>query len=391
MLRYLTGGESHGLYLTVIIEGLPAGLPLGAERINMELARRQKGYGRGERMLLEKDEVQIIGGVRGGLTLGSPVVFLIKNQEGEAWQEVLAPHEAACLTARVVTRPRPGHADLAGGLKYRHRDLRNVLERASARETAARVVAGTCARLLLEKLGVGIWSHVVQIGRVRLTREPSLDEIKRNVSSSLVACALPEFEQEMLAAIDEAQVKGDTLGGVFELVVTGLPLGLGSYAHGDRRLDGQLAQALMSIPAVKGVEIGLGFEAASRPGSQAHDEIFWEKERGFFRKTNRAGGLEGGVTNGELLVLRAAVKPVPTLKNPLQSVDLATKEPAPAAAERADVCVVPAAGVVGEAEVAFVLARAFLEKFGGDHLAEIKERVRQYEAYLQSWTGKSNL
>lgn len=385
-LRFLTAGESHGPQLTVIVEGLPAGLRLEAEYINQWLARRQKGYGRGGRMEIEHDRAEITAGVRGGLTLGSPVCLVIRNRDWENWREVMAPGPEAALDHRRVTRPRPGHADLAGAIKYGHRDLRNVLERASARETAARVAAGAAAAALLEALGISLLGHVRQIGPVRVGLEPDLAAI-RQAHLSLVFCADPEAEKAMIAAVDAARESGDTLGGVFEIVVLNLPPGLGSYVHWDRRLDGRLAQALMSIPGIKGVEIGLGFAAAGRAGSEAHDPIFWEPSRGFWRPTNHAGGLEGGITNGEPLVLRAAMKPIPTLRQPLPSVDLATGEPAPAAYERADICAVPAALVVGQAMVALVLADALLEKFGGDHLEEIKAGLAAYRRRAADFGG----
>lgn len=394
MLRYLSAGESHGPGLTVVVEGLPAGLPVTEEYIGHQLARRQGGYGRGGRMQIEQDRARFLAGVRGGLTLGSPVAIFIENRDWANWQEVMDPGPAARLDLRVVTRPRPGHADLAGALKFAHRDIRNVLERASARETAARVAAGALARRFLEELGVEIIGQVVRIGRVEapelpLGREASGEEIahmRRAVDSSPVYCAHEEAAQAMVREIDMAREAGDSLGGVFEIRAYGLPPGLGSYTHWDRRLDGRLARALMSIQAIKGVEIGLGFACAALPGSQVHDEIFHRPGEGFYRLTNRAGGLEGGVTNGEPLVVRAAMKPIPTLRRPLRSVDLETKEPYEAAVERSDVCAVPAACVVGEAAVAWELAVAFLEKFGGDSLEEVKRNYRQYLAYIKERT-----
>lgn len=384
MLRFLTAGESHGPWLVAIVEGLPAGLPLTAEYLDRHLARRQKGYGRGGRMAVERDRVRILAGVRAGKTLGSPVALAIENRDWSNWSAVMAAAPEADVAARVITRPRPGHADLAGAVKYRHTDLRNVLERASARETAARVAAGTCARRLLEELDVRIAGQVTAIGPVRATAaELPPDQLLDLVESSPVGCADAAASDAMVAAIDRAAAEGDTLGGVFEVRVWGLPPGLGSYAHWDRRLDGRLAGAVMSIPGIKGVEIGLGFAAAALPGSQVHDEIFYDPGRGFFRATNRAGGLEGGVTNGEALVVRAAMKPIPTLKKALRSVDLLTRGPATAAYERADVCAVPAACVIAEAVVAWEVAHAVVEKFGGDTLAEIRERWRAYREYCR--------
>ncbi|NLW07915.1 MAG: chorismate synthase [Clostridia bacterium] len=381
MLRFLTAGESHGRGLSIIIEGLPAGIPLDAETINTWLARRQGGYGRGGRMKIEHDRVEILAGVRGGLTLGSPVALYIANRDWENWQQIMAAGREAS-SERALTRPRPGHADLAGGLKYRQRDLRNILERASARETAARVAAGAVAAVLLQELGIEIVYHVLQIGTVRLQQQVEWETAKQALESP-VYCADPDTSQAMIDTIAAAQQKGDTLGGLVEVLVQGLPAGLGSHVHWDRRLDGLLAQALMSIPAIKGVEIGAGFELAALPGSQAHDAIGYQEGCGFYRHTNRAGGLEGGMTNGEMLVLRAAMKPIPTLRQPLASVDIVTKEAVSAGVERSDVCAVPAAAVIAGAAVAWTLAGVILRQFGGDHLADLKERLAAYRCYLQ--------
>jgi len=381
-VRFFTAGESHGPGLSVIIEGVPAGLQLQAEDIDLWLARRQGGYGRGARMQIEKDKVEILAGLRDGITLGSPLAFYLPNREWDNWKEIMSPHPGA-KAERVVTRPRPGHADLPGAIKYRHRDIRNVLERASARETAARVVAGAVAWRLLKELGVEVLAHVLQIGPVAVARELSLEEIRRAWESP-VYCACPVKSQDMVEAIQQAKEKGDTLGGVVEVRVSGLVPGLGSYVHWDRRLDGRLAQAVMSVPAVKGVEVGEGFKLAALMGSQAHDAIYYKKGRGFHRATNRAGGLEGGVTNGEELVVRAALKPIPTLRQPLPTVDLFTKEPVEATVERSDVCAVPAGAVVVALMVAWVLAQAYLEKLGGDHMEEIGERLQAYRDYLAS-------
>jgi chorismate synthase len=322
--------------------------------------------------------------VRGGVTLGSPVTLYLENKDWANWSEVMSPEPGAAKDERKVTRPRPGHADLAGALKYRHSDMRNVLERSSARETAARVAAGSVARALLEELGVEITGHVVQIGGVVAgTGKLNLETVKERTASSLVLCADQSAEKQMIAAIDQAKLNGDSLGGVFEIRVCGVPAGLGSHVQWDRKLDGRLAAALMSIQAVKGVEIGLGFEAAAKEGSQVQDEIFYEKDRGFYRRTNRAGGIEGGMSNGEEIVLRAAMKPIPTLYRPLQSVDLVSKEPFEASVERSDVCAVPAACVIGEAVAAWELACAFTEKFGGDSLEELKQNRDSYLAYLR--------
>ncbi|MCG0278417.1 MAG: chorismate synthase [Thermanaeromonas sp.] len=381
-MRFLTAGESHGPGLVTIVEGMPAGIPLSAEFINIKLRKRQGGYGRGERMSIEKDEVEILSGVRGGFTLGSPIALKIANRDWPNWQEIMSP-EPGAKDERCLTRPRPGHADLAGGIKYAQGDLRNILERASARETAARVVAGAVASAFLGCLGVETAFHVVRIGRATVKREVSFDEALK-ATASPVYCADEEATRDMMIAIDEAREKGDTLGGVFEVLVRGLPPGLGSHVHWDRRLDGLLAQAVMSIPGIKGVEIGEGFTLAGKLGSEAHDEIGYAPGRGFFHYSNRAGGLEGGITNGEILVIRAAMKPIPTLRKPLRSVDWKTKEEVIAAVERSDVCAVPAAAVVGEAMVAWVLAGAFIEKFGGDHLEEVRQRVKDYWDYVRS-------
>ncbi len=388
VFRFLTAGESHGEALTAVIEGVPAGLPLTAEDIDRDLARRQRGYGRGGRMKIERDRVRILSGVRWGFTLGSPITLQIANLDWENWKDTMAvaPLPPEQRPSR-VTRPRPGHADLAGAMKYGHHDIRNVLERSSARETTARVAVAGVARRLLAEFGIRILSHVVEIGGVRIPADFTLawDELARRAEASEVRCADPETEAAMIAAIDQARSKGDTLGGVFEVVALGCPVGLGSYTHWDRRLDGRLAQAICSIQAIKGCEIGLGFESARRPGSAVHDEILFDADRGFARTSNNAGGLEGGVTNGQPVVVRAAMKPLSTLRTPLRSVDVATKEPVDAVVERSDVCAVPAAGVVGEAMVAIVLANAFLEKFGGDSLEEIRRNHAGYLEGLRRW------
>ncbi len=390
-LRYLTGGESHGRLLLGIVEGIPSGLPLTAEAINIDLARRQRGYGRGGRMRIEKDQVEIVAGVRHGKTLGGPIGLIIQNKDWENWQQVMAvdPGQEEVTQQRVVTKPRPGHADLVGAIKYGHQDIRNVLEKASARETAIRVAVGAVTKEFLAQFGMKVISHVVEIGGVRAAIESGTDpeEVFQRAEESEVRCADPQATDRMMAKIKEAKLKGDTLGGVFEVVVTNPPIGLGSYSQWDRRLNARLAMALMSIQAIKGVEIGLGFEVARRFGSEVHDEIFYNKPKGkkqatgFYRETNNAGGVEGGVTNGQNIILRAAMKPIATLYAPLKSVDIITKEPFEASVERSDVCSVPAAGVVGEAVVAFEMADEIIRKFGGDSLAEIK---RNYEAYLET-------
>jgi chorismate synthase len=384
LLRYLTAGESHGPGLTVIVEGLPAGLPVEADYINHQLARRQAGYGRGGRMKIEYDTVKLFSGMRGGMTLGSPVSIIIENKDWVNWSDIMSAAAETIVHGREVTRPRPGHADLAGALKYRHADIRNVLERSSARETAARVAACSLARRLLEELGIVIIGQVIQIGNLQAKpKDITLHELQDRLAHSKLLCADSEVEPLMIDLIDRAREQGDTLGGIFEIRAYGLPAGLGSYVHWDRKLDGRLAAALMSIQAVKGVEIGEGFAGAARPGSQVLDEIFYQKDKGFYRTTNYAGGLEGGVTNGEPLVVRAAMKPIPTLNQPLQSIDIITREPAPAAIERSDICAVPAACVTGEAVLAWELAQACVEKFGGDSLAELKDNWQRHMAYLK--------
>jgi chorismate synthase len=388
--KFVTAGESHGRGLLAIVEGMPAGTPLAAETIRRELARRQRGHGRGGRMKIEQDAAEIISGVRLGETLGSPIGLLIPNRDWENWQLAMSVEpqpDAGETDLRRVSLPRPGHADLAGLLKYDRRDARDILERSSARETAARVAVGAVAKRLLDEFGISVASHVVSLAGVESKRLVPADypaDINAAADASPVRCLDGEAEAEMIAAIDEASAAGDTVGGIFEVVTRGLPVGLGSHVSADRRLDARLAGALMSIQAMKGVEIGLGFEASRLRGSQLHDEIETAPESklsgGFRRRTNRAGGLEGGMTNGEPLTLRVAMKPLSTLMKPLTSVDLDTGEAAAAVRERSDVTAVPAAGVVGESMVAVVLADALREKFGGDSLAEMR---RNFDAYLE--------
>jgi chorismate synthase len=387
VFRFLTAGESHGEALTAIIDGVPAGLPLTEAQINEDLARRQRGYGRGGRMKIERDQVHITAGVRWGVTLGSPITLTIANRDWENWKATMAvatPDPG--VPGKHVTRPRPGHADLAGAMKYGHRDIRNVLERSSARETTARVAVAGVAKRLLGEFGITVLSHVTEIGGMRGPDAPMpWDEIRQRAETSEVRCADPDAERAIIDAIDRAKEKGDTLGGVFEVVALGCPVGLGSYVQWDRRLDGRIAQALCSIQAIKGCEVGLGFETARRPGSAVHDEILFDRASGFTRTSNNAGGLEGGVTNGQPLVVRAAMKPISTLRTPLRSVDMQTKEAVEAVVERSDVCAVPAAGIVGEAMVAIVLADAFLEKFGGDSVDEIRRNYHAYQDALKEW------
>ncbi|MFH1563192.1 MAG: chorismate synthase [Nitrospirota bacterium] len=383
MLQYLTAGESHGKCLVVIIEGIPANLKINIEEINEQLRERQVGFGRGDRMRIEKDHVEILSGIRHNLTLGSPISLLIPNKDWEHWQEIMAVDSSIPVEyEEPTTSPRPGHADLSGAIKYGHKDLRNVLERASARETAARVAVGAIAKILLQEFDVQLISHVIQIGKVK-AKNNSFDEIKERIVISLLRCADKEAEEEMIKLIEQAKKDGDSVGGIFEIQAVGLPIGLGSYTQWDKRLDGRLTQAVMSIPAIKGVEIGLGFESAHKLGSQVHDEIFYTKRRGFFRKTNSAGGLEGGISNGEPIILRAAMKPIPTLRKPLASVNFQTKEPTVASYERSDVCAVPAASVVGEAAVAIELCKAMQEKFAGDSLQEMKTNYQDYMEYVR--------
>jgi chorismate synthase len=378
MLRYLTAGESHGPALTAIVEGLPSNLPISVEGIDRQLWRRQQGHGRGGRMKIETDRVEILSGIRFGRTMGTPVAMNIHNKDWRNWSEKMAIQGDAPESVVEITKPRPGHADLAGALKYNQEDVRNVLERASARNTATMVAVGSIARQLLSHFGIEVYGHVVELGPIKVERfEGTIPEIAARAEQSEVRVADPEAEKSIIEAIDQAKADGNTLGGIFEVIVTGVPVGLGSYSMPDRKLDGRLAQAVMSIQAIKGVEIGLGFEAARRPGSEVHDEIGWQ-QGDYYRRTNRAGGLEGGVTNGEPVIVRAAMKPIPTLYKPLESVDMRTKEPYRATIERSDVCAVPAACVVGEAMVAWTIAQAFLEKFGGDSVEEMKSNLENY-------------
>ena len=385
MLRYLTAGESHGELLMGIIEGMPSGLLIRVTDIDRDLARRQVGYGRGNRMKIEKDSVKIYTGVRWGRTLGSPIGLVVRNKDWENWRDKMSPDPMFLNTANPVTRPRPGHADLAGALKYGATDIRNILERSSARETAMRVAVGSVAKRLLAEFGIEVVSHVLSIGGVfAKVPKASSQEIRKRAEASELRCADHDAEKRMMKRIDQAMAAGDTLGGVFELIITGAPVGLGSHVHWDRKLDGRLASALMSIQAIKGVEVGAGFGVANKPGSQVHDEILWSRKEGFYRKTNMAGGIEGGMSNGEDIVLRAAMKPIPTLYKPLRSVDMASKKPFKASIERSDACAVPAAGVVAEAAAAFEIASAMIEKFGGDSIEEMKRNYHGYDRHLKS-------
>jgi chorismate synthase len=388
MLRFTTAGESHGPSLVAIVEGLPAGLPVDQNVIDNELRRRQLGYGRGGRMKIERDHAEILTGVRHGLTLGSPLTLLIENKDWPNWTDVMAsePRDIAPEKSRRLKRPRPGHADLPGGLKYDVRDLRNILERASARETTARVACGALAKQLLSVFGVEIRSHVIQLGGIPdAPLELSWEQIAAIDDDAPLHCADNDAQKRMIELIDETRKQGDTLGGIFEVVARGVVPGLGSHTSWDLKLDGLLAQSVMSIPAVKAVAIGAGAEASSLPGSEVHDEIAYNTEtREFIRETNRAGGLEGGITNGEQIRVRGHLKPLSTLRRALRSVDIDTKEEEAAAFERSDVTAVPAAGVIGESMVALVLAGAMREKFGGDSLGEMK---RNFEGYREQLRG----
>ena len=388
MLRFTTSGESHGRALIAIIEGLPAGLPVDQTQIDSELRRRQLGYGRGGRMKIEKDHAEIMSGVRHGLTLGSPIALLIENKDWPNWTEVMAsdPRDVAPEKSRELKRPRPGHADLPGGLKYDARDLRNILERASARETTSRVACGAIAKQLLKTFGVDIRSHVIQLGGIPdAPLELSWDQIAAISDEEPLHCADAVAQQRMIALIDEKRAAGDTLGGIFEVAARGLVPGLGSHTAWDLKLDGRLAQSVMSIPAVKAVAIGAGAIASSLPGSEVHDEISYNPEtQEFIRETNRAGGLEGGITNGEEIRIRGHLKPLSTLRRALRSVDIDSKEERSAGFERTDTTAVPAAGVIGESMVALVLADAMREKFGGDSLGEMK---RNYDGYREQLRG----
>jgi chorismate synthase len=392
-IRILTAGESHGKGLVGILEGMPSGFCISSEDIDSELKRRQGGYGRGGRMKIESDHAEILSGVRWGKTTGSPIALMIENRDWENWQEGMSPEAEHAHSIRPVTRPRPGHADLAGVLKYNQNDIRNILERSSARETAMRVGLGAIARKVLSEFGVVVGSYVVQIGSEKTGRvihrwsQEQLLLAHAKAEKSTVRCPERAASLKMVALIDKAIREGNSLGGIFEVFITGLPAGLGSHIQWDRKLDGRLAHALMSIQAIKGVEIGLGFQMAGRPGSEVMDEIFYrsEQKRGFYRKTNWAGGIEGGMSNGMPIALRAAMKPIPTLRKPLRSVDIETKESFEAAYERSDVCAVPAASVVGEAMAALVAADAFFEKFGGDSKKEVAGNVRSYLSYLSKF------
>jgi len=388
-MRYLTAGESHGKQLTTIIEGMPSLMPLTSDQINESLLRRQKGHGRGKRMQIEKDLVDIAGGVRHGYTLGSPISLIVKNDDFKHWIDIMGedPIDEDKKIRRVVSRPRPGHADLNGALKYGHRDMRNVLERSSARETAARVAAGAVAKILLKNLGITVVGYVNEIAGIKAEQRPDLTiEEKIKISEDSPVRSLDEEAgQKMMNAIDQAKKDGDSIGGVCEVNVEGMPAGIGSYVHYDRKLDAKIAFAVQSINAFKGVEFGLGFEAARKNGSEVHDEIIWSEEKGYERRTNNLGGFEGGMTTGMPIVVKGVMKPIPTLYKPLQSVDIETKETFNASIERSDSCAVPAASVVMEHVVAFEIAKAILEQFPHDQFPKLKEAIDQYREEIRSF------
>ena len=388
-MRYLTAGESHGPRLTAIIEGVPAGLPLTADYINAELKRRQGGYGRGARMKIESDQVEITSGVRHGLTMGGPITLNVTNLDHQKWLEIMsaADVDEKKKGLRKITKPRPGHADLVGGMKYRFDDLRNSLERSSARETTMRVAVGAVAKRLLEEIGVEVASHIVTFGGIDIDvpNDLTVAEIKERAAQSEVSIVNPEREEEIKAYIDQIKKDGDTIGGVIETVVGGVPVGLGSYVQWDKKLDAKIAQGVVSINAFKGVEFGVGFEAGRLKGSQVMDEILWSEEDGFTRRTNNLGGFEGGMTNGQPIVVRGVMKPIPTLYKPLMSVDIETHEPYKATVERSDPTALPAAGVVMESVVATVLATEVLEKFSSDNLEELKDAVARHREFVKNF------
>jgi chorismate synthase len=383
-MRYLTAGESHGPQLTAIIEGVPSNLPFSIDKINEQLLRRMKGHGRGRRMQIEKDQVKVVAGVRHGKTTGAPICLVVENKDWTHWEKIMSPEPVEeNEDKRRVARPRPGHADLNGALKYNQRDMRNILERSSARETAVRVAVGAVARQLLEQFDIMVAGHVLRIGKVEARRiDVPVKEMIQQTEASPVRCLDEEAAVRMMALIDQAKEEGDSLGGIVEVVADGVPIGLGSHVQWDRKLDSRLAQAVMSIQAFKGVEIGIGFEAASLPGSQVHDEIILDENNLYSRQTNRAGGLEGGMTNGMPVIVRGVMKPIPTLYKPLNSIDIDTKETFAASIERSDSCAVPAASVVAESVVCWTLADALVEKFGGDSLEEMKKNYASYHEHI---------
>ncbi|MCD8818104.1 chorismate synthase [Mammaliicoccus sciuri] len=381
-MRYLTSGESHGPQLTVIIEGVPANLKIDVNEINEEMFKRQGGYGRGRRMQIEKDSVEIVSGVRHGYTLGSPITLIVKNDDFKHWRKIMGAdpltEEELENMKRVITKPRPGHADLVGGMKYNHRDLRNVLERSSARETAARVAVGAVSKILLKALDIEIYSRVIEIGGVKDDYEYTLEEVKRNIDHNDVRCINDDVAEKMRNRIDEAKKDGDSIGGIVEVVVENMPAGIGSYVHYDRKLDGRLAQAVVSINAFKGVSFGEGFKAAEKPGSEIQDEIAYDSEIGYHRLSNHLGGLEGGMSNGMPIVINGVMKPIPTLYKPLNSVDIDSKDSFKATIERSDSCAVPAASVVCENVIAFEVAKALTEEYQSNHIDQLQEAIKNH-------------
>lgn len=381
-MRYLTSGESHGPQLTVIIEGVPANLKIDVNEINEEMFKRQGGYGRGRRMQIEKDAVEIVSGVRHGYTLGSPITLIVKNDDFKHWRKIMGAdaltEEELDNMKRVITKPRPGHADLVGGMKYNHRDLRNVLERSSARETAARVAVGAVSKILLKALDIDIYSRVIEIGGIKDDFEYTLEEVKENIDHNDVRCINDEVAEKMRNRIDKAKKDGDSIGGIVEVVVENIPAGIGSYVHYDRKLDGRLAQAVVSINAFKGVSFGEGFKAAEKPGSEIQDEIAYDNEKGYHRLSNHLGGLEGGMSNGMPIVINGVMKPIPTLYKPLNSVDIDSKDSFKATIERSDSCAVPAASVVCEHVIAFEVAKAITEEYQSNHIDQLQDAVKNH-------------
>jgi chorismate synthase len=385
MIRYLTAGESHGKQLTAIIDGMPSGLEVSEDDINIDLKRRQGGYGRGGRMKIESDKIKIVSGVRFGKTTGAPITLVVENKDHINWKKKMSILKKDFDASLNITKPRPGHADLAGCIKYAQEDIRNILERSSARETAARVAVGAVAKKLLKEFGIDVLSTVLEIGGVKAKIDGlSFEDIKRLSEKSEVRTADKEAEKKIKKRIDEAKRDGDSLGGIFKVIIKGVPVGLGAHTQYDKKLDAKIASAMMSIQAIKGVEIGAGFKYASIPGSKAHDEIFHNKKRGYYRMTNNAGGIEGGMSNSEDIAISCVMKPIPTLYKPLRSVDMITKESYEAVVERSDVCAVPAAAVVGEAVAAFEIAAALSEKFSSDSLSESKRNFSAYKKYIKA-------
>lgn len=383
MLKYLTSGESHGKCLVAILEGMPANLHIDIDNINNELKKRQTGYGRGGRMAIEKDNVEILSGMRGSITIGSPIAMMINNKDYENWTEYMNPVNEIDKETKKVTKARPGHADLTGSLKYDFDDIRNVLERSSARETAIRVSVGAICKELLKEFNIDFTSHVIHIGNSKLENVYEFDFIKEHVDNSEVRCIVKDIESNMIKEIKDAKEDKDTLGGIFEIRIKNLPPGLGSYVHFEKKIDAELARHLMSIQAIKGVEIGLGFDVANHRGSKVQDQIYYNEEKGIYRSSNNLGGIEGGMTNGDEVIIRCAMKPIPTLYTPLDSIDIETLEGYKASIERSDVCAVPAASIVGENVAAFVIAKFFLDKFGSDNIGDIKSSYHSYMERLE--------